>query len=66
MYLSGESLIVILIVGVVAGWLAGMVVQGTGFGLISDLLIGIVGAFMENGCCLVSASISASASRRQF
>jgi uncharacterized membrane protein YeaQ/YmgE (transglycosylase-associated protein family) len=46
MNMSGESLLVILIVGVVAGWLAGQIVRGAGFGLIGDLLIGIVGAFI--------------------
>jgi len=46
MYMSGDSLLVILIVGVVAGWLAGQIVRGAGFGLIGDLLVGIVGAFI--------------------
>jgi uncharacterized membrane protein YeaQ/YmgE (transglycosylase-associated protein family) len=46
MYLSNESLVVILIVGVVAGWLAGQIVAGGGFGLIGDLVVGIVGAFI--------------------
>ena len=46
MYLSSESLLVILLVGVVAGWLAGQIVQGTGFGLIGDMAIGVVGAFI--------------------
>ena len=46
MYLSGESIIVILVVGVVAGWLAGKIVRGAGFGLIGDLAIGIIGAFV--------------------
>ncbi len=46
MYLSGESIIVILFVGLVAGWLAGKVVRGAGFGVIGDILIGIVGAFI--------------------
>ena len=35
MYLSGEGIIVILFVGLVAGWLAGQIVRGTGFGIIS-------------------------------
>ena len=34
MYMSSESLLIILVVGVVAGWLAGQIIQGTGFGLI--------------------------------
>jgi len=46
MYISGESLLVILLVGLVAGWLAGQIVQGTGFGLIGDMVIGVVGAFI--------------------
>jgi uncharacterized membrane protein YeaQ/YmgE (transglycosylase-associated protein family) len=46
MYLSNESLLVIVIVGIVAGWLAGVIMRGTGFGLIGDLLIGLVGAFI--------------------
>jgi uncharacterized membrane protein YeaQ/YmgE (transglycosylase-associated protein family) len=47
MYLSGESLIVILFVGLVAGWLAGKVVRGAGFGIIGDIVIGIIGAFIS-------------------
>ena len=46
MTLSNNSLLVILIVGVVAGWLAGQVVRGGGFGLIGDLIVGIIGAFI--------------------
>jgi uncharacterized membrane protein YeaQ/YmgE (transglycosylase-associated protein family) len=46
MYLSGESLLVILFVGLVAGWLAGEIVAGGGFGLVADIAIGIVGAFI--------------------
>jgi uncharacterized membrane protein YeaQ/YmgE (transglycosylase-associated protein family) len=48
MYLSGESILIILLVGLIAGWLAGQVVQGTGFGLIGDICIGIVGAFIAS------------------
>ena len=46
MNMSGESLLVILVVGIIAGWLAGQIVRGAGFGLIGDLLIGIVGALI--------------------
>jgi uncharacterized membrane protein YeaQ/YmgE (transglycosylase-associated protein family) len=48
MHLSNQSLLVILLVGIVAGWLAGKVVRGAGFGILGDLLIGIVGAFIGN------------------
>src|SRR4030095_5842587 len=46
MNLSGESLVVILLVGLVAGWLAGKIVTGWGFGLIGDIAIGIGGALV--------------------
>jgi uncharacterized membrane protein YeaQ/YmgE (transglycosylase-associated protein family) len=46
MYLSNEGLLVILFVGLVAGWLAGKIVRGTGFGLLGDILIGILGALV--------------------
>jgi len=39
-----ESFIIWIIVGAIAGWLAGMVVKGGGFGLIGDIVVGIVGA----------------------
>jgi uncharacterized membrane protein YeaQ/YmgE (transglycosylase-associated protein family) len=44
--MDAQSLIIWLIVGGVAGWLAGMVVKGGGFGLIGDIIVGIVGAFI--------------------
>ena len=44
--MSNESLIVILAVGLIAGWLAGQIVKGTGFGIIGDLIVGILGAFI--------------------
>lgn len=41
-----EAIIVILLVGAIAGWLAGLVVRGMGFGLIGNIVVGIVGAFI--------------------
>jgi uncharacterized membrane protein YeaQ/YmgE (transglycosylase-associated protein family) len=46
MHISNEGLLVTLVVGIVAGWLAGQIVKGSGFGLLGDLLIGIIGAFI--------------------
>ena len=46
MDMSTESILVILVVGIIAGWLAGKIVRGTGFGLIGDLFVGIAGAFV--------------------
>jgi uncharacterized membrane protein YeaQ/YmgE (transglycosylase-associated protein family) len=48
MHMSAESLLVILLIGAIAGWLAGQIVQGTGFGLVGDIIIGIVGAFIAS------------------
>jgi uncharacterized membrane protein YeaQ/YmgE (transglycosylase-associated protein family) len=48
MHLSNQSLLVILLVGIIAGWLAGKVVRGAGFGIVGDLLVGIIGAFIGN------------------
>jgi uncharacterized membrane protein YeaQ/YmgE (transglycosylase-associated protein family) len=41
-----EALIIWLIVGAIAGWLAGQVMKGGGFGLVGDIVLGIVGAFV--------------------
>lgn len=41
-----ESLIIFIIVGAIAGWLAGLLVKGFGFGLIGNIVVGIVGAFI--------------------
>jgi uncharacterized membrane protein YeaQ/YmgE (transglycosylase-associated protein family) len=46
MHMSNESLLIIVGIGLTAGWLAGQIVQGTGFGIVGDLLIGIVGALI--------------------
>ena len=39
-----ESLVAWLIVGAIAGWLAGLIVKGFGFGLIGNIVVGIIGA----------------------
>ncbi|PWJ86416.1 putative membrane protein YeaQ/YmgE (transglycosylase-associated protein family) [Pseudaminobacter salicylatoxidans] len=41
-----ESLIVFLIVGAIAGWLAGLIVKGYGFGLLGNIVVGIIGALI--------------------
>ena len=35
-----------LLIGAIAGWFAGQLVQGTGFGLLGDIFVGIVGALV--------------------
>jgi uncharacterized membrane protein YeaQ/YmgE (transglycosylase-associated protein family) len=69
--MAGETLLTILVIGLIAGWLAGQIVRGTGFGLIADLCIGIIGALIGewllprlgihfgNGAISVSAIVSA-------
>ena len=69
MHMSSESLLVILFVGLVAGWLAGQIVQGTGFGMIGDIIVEILGAFVGSwllprlgihlGTGLISAIVNA-------
>lgn len=41
-----QSLIVLLIIGAIAGWLAGLIMQGRGFGLVGNIVVGIVGALI--------------------
>lgn len=44
--MSVETILIWLLVGAVAGWLAGLVVRGGGFGLVGNIVIGIIGAFL--------------------
>jgi uncharacterized membrane protein YeaQ/YmgE (transglycosylase-associated protein family) len=40
------GIIAALIIGAIAGWLAGLIVRGAGFGLIGNIVIGIIGALV--------------------
>ena len=44
--MAQHGLIAWIVIGAVAGWLAGMLVKGGGFGLIGDIIVGIIGAFI--------------------
>ena len=44
--MSLTSLIIFLFVGAVAGWLAGQLMKGVGFGLIGNMVVGVIGAFV--------------------
>jgi uncharacterized membrane protein YeaQ/YmgE (transglycosylase-associated protein family) len=46
MTLEPGGIIAWLVVGLIAGWLAGLVMKGGGYGIIGDIVIGIVGAFV--------------------
>ena len=40
------ELVWFILVGLIAGWLAGMIVQGGGYGLVGDIVVGILGALL--------------------
>jgi uncharacterized membrane protein YeaQ/YmgE (transglycosylase-associated protein family) len=42
--MAPETIIIWLVIGAVAGWLAGQIVAGGGFGLLGDIVVGIIGA----------------------
>jgi uncharacterized membrane protein YeaQ/YmgE (transglycosylase-associated protein family) len=44
--MAGESLIIFLVVGAIAGWLAGVIVKGYGFGLLGNVVVGVIGSFI--------------------
>jgi len=46
--MDGYSLLAFLIIGILAGWIAGLITKGSGFGILLDMVIGIVGAFIGN------------------
>ena len=39
-----QGIIIWLVIGAVAGWLAGQIVKGGGFGLVGDIIVGIIGS----------------------
>lgn len=52
-----ESLLIFLIIGGVAGWLASLIVRGAGFGLVGDIIVGVIGAVIA-GYVLPAVGIS--------
>jgi len=44
--MSLTHLLIFLIVGGVAGWVAGLLVRGRGFGIIGDIILGVIGSFI--------------------
>jgi uncharacterized membrane protein YeaQ/YmgE (transglycosylase-associated protein family) len=55
--MSIEMVLIWLIVGAVAGWLAGMIVKGGSMGLVGDIVVGIIGAFV-GGALLTAAGMT--------
>lgn len=48
MTITAEALIIWLVIGAVAGFLAGLIMQGGGFGLIGNIIVGILGAVVAS------------------
>jgi len=46
MTISMSNLLIWIIVGLIAGWLAGKVMTGHGLGIIMDIVVGVIGAFL--------------------
>ena len=46
--MSNDSILMIVVIGAVAGWLAGLILRGAGHGIIGDIVVGVVGAFVGN------------------
>jgi uncharacterized membrane protein YeaQ/YmgE (transglycosylase-associated protein family) len=44
--MSTEHLLIFLAIGILAGFLAGRIMKGKGFGLVGDLIVGVIGAFI--------------------
>ena len=60
--MAAEAIIIWLIVGAVAGWLAGQIVKGSGFGLVGDIIVGIIAKLgISFGAGLVSTIATATA-----
>jgi uncharacterized membrane protein YeaQ/YmgE (transglycosylase-associated protein family) len=43
---EAQGLVVIIIIGLIAGFLAGKIMKGSGFGIVGDIIIGVIGAFI--------------------
>jgi uncharacterized membrane protein YeaQ/YmgE (transglycosylase-associated protein family) len=43
---STENLLLFLVIGVAAGFIAGKIMKGAGFGLVGDLIVGVIGSFI--------------------
>ncbi|MGY9048629.1 membrane protein [Puniceibacterium antarcticum] len=41
-----QAILIILLIGAIAGWLAGLIVSGYGYGLLGNIVVGIIGAFI--------------------
>ncbi len=69
-----EGLVIWLVIGAIAGWLAGLIMKGYGFGLVGNIVVGIVGAVIAGwlspslpaGSCRGLGLFSSAASARKL
>jgi uncharacterized membrane protein YeaQ/YmgE (transglycosylase-associated protein family) len=61
-----EGLVIWLVIGAIAGWLAGLIMKGYGFGLVGNIVVGIVGAVIAAGSCRGLGLFSSAASARKL
>ncbi|HUO86564.1 MAG TPA: GlsB/YeaQ/YmgE family stress response membrane protein [Thermoanaerobaculia bacterium] len=55
--MSGMNLLIFLIIGALAGWVAGLLMKGRGFGVLGNIVVGVIGAFL-GGWLLPMAGLS--------
>jgi uncharacterized membrane protein YeaQ/YmgE (transglycosylase-associated protein family) len=48
--MSARAFLTFLVIGLLAGWISGLVTKGRGFGLAGNLIVGVVGAFLGGFC----------------
>ena len=61
-----EGLVIWLVIGAIAGWLAGLIMKGYGFGLAGNIVVGIVGAFIAGWLLPRLGLFSSAASARKL
>ncbi|OIN98512.1 MAG: transglycosylase [Desulfovibrionaceae bacterium CG1_02_65_16] len=45
-----NGILLFIVIGLVAGWLAGVLVKGGGFGILGDIVVGVLGAVIGGYC----------------
>jgi len=45
-----QSLLILIVIGALAGWISGLITKGKGFGVLGNIIVGIVGAFVGGFC----------------
>jgi uncharacterized membrane protein YeaQ/YmgE (transglycosylase-associated protein family) len=46
--MGNEPILMMIVIGGLAGWLAGLVMRGSGYGIVGDVVVGLLGAFVGN------------------